>query len=168
MDPVTHAYARLMQRLGHEHWFAAFSKSVGCKLDRLLFQLTGCRFGLTGAPQQTMLLSIRGRKSGRERTVIVFFVHDGRNLVAACEDFGLATPSSWPKNLLANPMAQVQIGRSVGTYHARLATAEESARALPALVKTWPAHETYRRRTGRQYVFVFEPVNAAWPLAPAA
>jgi deazaflavin-dependent oxidoreductase (nitroreductase family) len=80
----------------------------------------------------------------------------------------LSSRSGWPKNLLANPLARVQIGQLVGEYHARPATEEESARAMPALVKTWPAHETYRRRNGRQYVFVFEPVRSAGPLVAAA
>jgi hypothetical protein len=48
----------------------------------------------------------------------------------------------------------------VARYRARPATKEEIERATPRLVSVWPAHDTYLRRTGIRYVFVFEPVSA--------
>jgi deazaflavin-dependent oxidoreductase (nitroreductase family) len=77
-------------------------------------------------------------------------------VVAACENFGLEKASNWPKNALANPNVTVQIGASVKQFRARLATDEEAARNMPRLVDIWPAHDTYRERSGQRYVFVFE------------
>jgi hypothetical protein len=42
-----------------------------------------------------------------------------RNLAAACENFGLDVASSWPKNLLADPQARIEIGGAAGSYRAR-------------------------------------------------
>lgn len=104
-----------------------------------------------------MLLTTTGRTTGKKRTVPLHYVRDGQNLVAACENFGLQKTSSWPLNALAHPEVVAQIGPSAREYRARLATAEETARNMPLLVQLWPAHDTYRERTGQRYVFVFEP-----------
>jgi F420H(2)-dependent quinone reductase len=87
-------------------------------------------------------------------------VRDGHNLVAACENFGLGAPASWPGNLRADPLVTIRIGSMVARYRARPATKEEIERAMPRLLSVWPAHDTYLRRTGIRYVFVFEP--ATW------
>jgi deazaflavin-dependent oxidoreductase (nitroreductase family) len=107
-----------------------------------------------------MLLTTRGRTTGKPRTVPVFYVRDGHNLVAASENFGLSAPASWPGNLRADPRVTIQIGSMAARYRARPATTEEVERAMPRLLSVWPAHETYLQRTGIRYVFVFEPVPA--------
>lgn len=72
----------------------------------------------------------------------------------------MIAPASWPGNLRANPLVTIQIGSTVANYHARPATKEEIQRAMPRLLSIWPAHDTYLRRTGTRYVFVFEPTPA--------
>jgi len=109
----------------------------------------------------TMLLTTKGRRSGKERTTPVSYVRDGPNLVAACENFGLEVASDWPKNLLADAYARIQIGATTSEYRARIATDAEIARSMPRLVEMWPAHDTYLERTGTRYVFVFQPVEAS-------
>jgi deazaflavin-dependent oxidoreductase (nitroreductase family) len=150
-------YTRLAQRLGHYRWFALMMKHVGCKMDRALFRASGGRLWLSGPALPTMLLTTTGRKTGKERTVPVYYVRDGQNLVAACEDFGLEKASNWPKNILADPHVKVQIGKSLKEYWVRLATDEETTRNMPRLVDMWPAHNTYQERSGRRFVFVFQP-----------
>jgi deazaflavin-dependent oxidoreductase (nitroreductase family) len=154
-------YARSLQRLGHERWFALVVKHGVSKVDRVVYRASAGRLSASGSSLPMMLLTTTGRKSGKSRTVPVYYVRDGDNLVAACENFGLDSPSSWPKNLLSNPVALVRIGGSEREYRARLASEEEATRNTPGLIDIWPAHETYRKRTGRQYVFVFEPVAPA-------
>ena len=88
----------------------------------------------------------------------VYFVRDGGNLVAVCENFGLKTPSSWPKNLLAEPKARIEVDGRSADYISRIAAEDEIARNMPKLVAMWPAHDTYLERSGMRSVFVFEPV----------
>jgi len=151
---------RAVQRVGHVRPFTFLIRHAGSKLDRVLYGTSGGRITLTGPNLPTMLLTTRGRKTGKPRTTPVFYVRDGHNLVAACENFGLTTPASWPGNLRADPRATIQIGSTVASYRARPATNEEIDRAMPQLLSVWPAHDTYLRRTGIRYVFVFEPVLA--------
>ena len=152
-------YTRLLQRLGHGRWFAVTIKHVGCKLDRALYRMSRGRLTLSGPNLPTMLLTTRGRRTGKERTTPVFYVRDGDNLVVACENFGLQTASSWPINLLAKPHAVIQIGGRVARYRARLATNAEIDRNMPRLVALWPAHDTYQHHSGVRHVFVFEPAT---------
>jgi len=151
---------RAVQRAGRVRSFTFVIRYAGSKLDRVLYRTSGGRITLTGPSLPTMLLTTRGRKTGKPRTTPVFYVRDGRNLVAACENFGLAAPASWPGNLRADPLATIQIGSTVASYRARPATNEEIERAMPRLLAVWPAHDTYMQRTGIRYVFVFEPVPA--------
>jgi deazaflavin-dependent oxidoreductase (nitroreductase family) len=138
-------------------------KHAGSRLDRALYRISGGRVWLSGPEIPTMLLTTTGRKTGKARTVPLNYVRDGDKLVASCENFGLEKASSWPMNALAHPDVTVQIGTSVKDWRARLATDEEVARNMPLLVNLWPAHDTYRERSGRRYVFVFEPVPRAAP-----
>lgn len=154
-------YVRSMRRLGHQLWFAKYVKHIASKLDRALISLSRGRLSLMGPALTTMLLTTTGRKSGKRRTVPVFYVCDGANLVAACENLGLETASSWPKNLFANPVADIEIAGTVTRYLARLATPEEIERNMPKLVEMWPAHDTYLKRGGARYVFIFQAIDDA-------
>jgi deazaflavin-dependent oxidoreductase (nitroreductase family) len=153
-------FTRAVQRLGHVRSFTVAIRYAGSKLDRVLYRASGGRITLPGPGLPTMLLTTRGRNTGKPRTVPVFYVRDGHNLVAVCENFGLATPASWPGNLRADPLATIQIGSMVASYRARPATKEEIERAMPRLLSVWSAHDTYLQRTGIRYIFVFEPVPA--------
>jgi len=150
-------YLWVTRKIGHYRWFAMLMKHVGTPADRALIRASRGRLSISGPQLPTMLLTTRGRKSGKDRTVPLHYVRDGENLVAACENFGLETASSWPKNLLAHPTACVEIGgrnaRSVG----RPAREAEITRNMPRLVEMWPAHDTYLERSGFRQVFVFEP-----------
>jgi deazaflavin-dependent oxidoreductase (nitroreductase family) len=158
---ISRLYARLIRRLGHRRWFSLLVKHALSKLDRTLIRASRGRFSLSGREMATMLLTTKGRRSGKERTTPVYYVRDGPNLVAACENFGLGAASEWPKNLLADAYARIQIGATASEYCARLATDAEIARSMPRLVEMWPAHDTYLERTGTRYVFVFQPVGAS-------
>lgn len=158
-NKVYERYVRLSRQLGHYRWFSLFMKHVGSKVDRSLIRVSRGRVSISGPAAPTMLLTTTGRRSGKQRTVPVYYVRDGENLVAACENFGLATASSWPVNLRADPRARVEIGGAAADYLSRAATDDEVARNMPRLVDMWPAHETYARRSGKREVFVFEPVR---------
>ena len=152
-------YLRVMRRIGHHRWFSLFMKHVGSPIDRALIRVSRGRFSMSGPQLTTMLLTTKGRKTGKGRTVPLHYVHDGKNLVAACENFGLQAASSWPKNLAANPKARIEIGGTAADYMSRTATSEEVARTMPRLVEMWPAHDSHMQRNGVRQVIVFEPID---------
>ncbi len=153
-------YLRVARQLGHYRWFSLIMKHAGSRLDRAVIHASRGRLSISGPAMPTMLLTTTGRKSGKDRTVPVYYVRDGKNLVAVCENFGLEEASSWPKNLLANPKARIEIDGNTTSYLSRPATEDEVARNMPRLTEMWPAHETYLKRSGTRQVFVFEPVDS--------
>lgn len=165
-NPVYGWYLDVSRKLGHYRWFSLFMKHAGSRVDRALIHTSRGRLSISGPEMPTMLLTTKGRKSGKERTVPVYYVRDDKNLVAVCENFGLQTASSWPKNLFADPKARIEIEGATATYLSRPATEEEVARNMPRLTEMWPAHDTYLQRTGIRQVFVFEPVDA--PTGPSS
>jgi hypothetical protein len=82
-------YLHVMRRIGHYRWFSLFMKHVGSRVDRALIRASRGRFSMSGPQMTTMLLTTKGRRSGKDRTVPLHYLRDGKNLVAACENFGL-------------------------------------------------------------------------------
>jgi deazaflavin-dependent oxidoreductase (nitroreductase family) len=108
-----------------------------------------------------MLLTTRDRKTGEPRTVPVFYLRDGHNLVATYENFESAGGGGWPGNLRADPRVTIQIGSTVTSYRARPATAEETDRTMQELLFIWPAYDTYLQRSDTRQVIVFEPLHGS-------
>ena len=72
---------------------------TGWRVHRALYRLSGGRFLWTTANRRgwgALRLTTIGRKSGRERSVIIGYVEDGPNLVAlAMNGFDEGHPSWW-------------------------------------------------------------------------
>jgi deazaflavin-dependent oxidoreductase (nitroreductase family) len=135
------AYRRLVARLGHQRWFAVMLRQLGgARLDGWLYRRSDGRLAITGLP--------------------VIYIRDGAKLVISSEHFGQQRPAAWPLNLRADPVATVRLGDASAAYRARLAAAGEIERYWPALLEAWPAHETYRARSGARHVFVLEPCGS--------
>lgn len=152
-------YTRLARWLGHRRWFAYMMRHLGWRVDRFLLRVSAGRIDLSGPDVPTMLLTTTGRRTGVPRTVPISYVRDGKNLVAVCEDFGLAQKSNWPLNAIANPHVTTEVEGRSERRNARPATPTEQARTLPTLISDWPAHDTYLNRTGHRQVIVFEPAG---------
>jgi deazaflavin-dependent oxidoreductase (nitroreductase family) len=156
--PAPDWYTRLARYLGHRKWFAVAMRNIGWRLDRFLLRVSGGRVDLSGPDIPTLLLTTIGRRTGEQRTVPLAYVHDGPNLVVACENFGLNRQSAWPLNALAAGNVIIDLNGHRQEHRARKATTDELVQVVPALTTMWPAHDTYLERTGRRDVIVFEPM----------
>ena len=133
------------------------------KVHRALFRVTGGRRGLWPARVQrwgAMRVTTIGRRSGQERSVIVFYIEDGPNLVAlAMNGWGEVEPAWW-LNLQAHPQARVQLRDGSREVVAHAATGQERAR----LWDRWRSLEKNldgyaRRRSTETAVVVLEPTQ---------
>jgi deazaflavin-dependent oxidoreductase (nitroreductase family) len=80
-----------------------------------------------------MRVTTMGRRTGKERSVIVGYYEDGPNLVTmAMNGWGAAEPAWW-LNLQAHPEATVQLKNEARRTRARAAEGEERQR----LWKRW-------------------------------
>lgn len=148
-----------MQRVGATRFGVNAIGRVFSPLQRRLYLLTGGRVSLTGrAP--VLLLTTRGRRSGRERTVPLLYIRDGERLVVCNVNPGFERPNPWTLNLRADPRARVQVGRTVFPVLSREATDRELERFWPALVQLWPAYAVFLGQGGKRSVFVLTPLSA--------
>jgi len=130
-------------------------------VHRGLYRVTGGRKGLwPPRPERwgTMQLTTTGRRTGRERAVIVAYFEDGPNLVTLAMN-GWAEPEpAWWLNLLAQPEASVVLPNGPREVRAHAAVGTERARL-------WSAWQTFgddiealsARRSRETAVVVLEP-----------
>ena len=149
--------ARLLRWLGHRRWFAAAARRFAAPIDRFLYRVSRGRVVSTAGVVPLILLTTTGRRTGRARTTPVMFLRDGDRFVVSSENSGQKRPAAWPLNLLADPQATVQHGSEVVFCRARLLDEAEADRYWPRLLEVWPAHETYRARSGKRHTFLLEP-----------
>ncbi len=72
---------------------------------------------------------------------------------------------SWYTNLMANPNAEVQVGRQRRPVRARLAEEAERARIWQRMASIYPGYDAYQQRVERRIpVVVLEPI-ASTPYA---
>ena len=89
-------------------------------------QLTGELAGRT-----LMLLTTTGAKSGKERTAVLGFGKDGDRYVVIASGNGAPSHPSWYRNLLARPIATLEVGPDKFKVRARTAGPEEREKLTP-------------------------------------
>ncbi|HLF44208.1 MAG TPA: nitroreductase family deazaflavin-dependent oxidoreductase [Acidimicrobiia bacterium] len=97
-----------------------------------------------------LLLTTRGRKTGKlRRTALIYGVDGDRYLVVASVG-GAAENPSWYLNLVQNPEAGLQVGADKFTARARTAGADEKPRLWRLMASIWPDYDKYQARTQRE------------------
>ncbi|MGE5137875.1 MAG: nitroreductase/quinone reductase family protein [Rudaea sp.] len=137
-------------------------KHIVSPLQRVIYRGTGGRLLSTiGSGRNVLLLTTKGRRTGRERTTPVFYLRDGRSIVICNVNPGFEHTNPWVINLRADRLARIQIGRKSGFYRAREATAAELARFWPQFITVWPTYQSHYERSGRRVIFILEPAAEA-------
>src|SRR3979411_226995 len=88
---------------------------------------------LTGplAGRTLMLLTTIGAKSGKERTAVLGFGKDGDRYVVIASGNGASSHPGWYQNLLARPIATVEVGPDKFKVRARTARPDEREALKP-------------------------------------
>jgi deazaflavin-dependent oxidoreductase (nitroreductase family) len=109
-----------------------------------------------GAP--TLLLTTRGRRSGRLRRTPLIYGRDGDAYLVVASRGGSDDPPRWSLNLEADPHVTIQVADRVIPGTARSATPEERPRLWEVMAGIWPDYRRYQTRTEREIpVIVIEP-----------
>lgn len=110
----------------------AWFKHTFWRVHRWLHRLSGGRFLWTPASKRgwgAMRLTTTGRRSGRQRTVIVGYLEDGPNLVTMAMNGWDDGHPAWWLNLEADPDATVRLaGQRPRAVRARASTGDERDR----------------------------------------
>lgn len=137
-----------------------FLTKISTKLHVAIFKGTKGRVmgNFDGAP--LLVLHHVGAKSGQPRQTPIIYLEDGPNLVVVASMGGQEVNPSWYFNLRAHPDVEVEIRGQRRPVRARLATPAETEPLWPRLTAMWPAWDTYKTRTDREFpVFFLEPVK---------
>jgi len=121
--------------------------NLGTKVDRWLIKFTDGRFNSTLA-WPCLLLTTKGAKSGRSRTVALVYITDGDNLVLIASKGGSLRDPSWYLNLKSNPEADVFIAGKVHKYIASDAEGDERDRLWQKALEMYSGYEKYQKRAG--------------------
>jgi deazaflavin-dependent oxidoreductase (nitroreductase family) len=107
----------------------------------------------------TLLLTTKGRKSGKLLTLPLIFGQFGPNYVVVASKGGAPTHPAWYTNLQAAPEVQVQVKAKKFTARAHTAESAERATLWPKMVEIYGPYEQYQTKTDRQIpVVVLQPV----------
>jgi len=110
-----------------------------------------CWVGLTGpgAFRQTLILTTRGRKTGREVSTPLLYIEENGKLYLVASFGGNDSHPGWYRNLIANPEVKVERNNESRRYRTRSLSTEEADRVWPKLLALYPAYADYRKKTAR-------------------
>ena len=98
----------------------------------------------------TLLLTTRGRKSGKLRRTALFYGRDGDRYVLVGSNGGSAQHPLWYLNLLEEPNVRVQVGKEIFNARARPATEEERPALWKLMVGIMSHYEVFQKKTKRE------------------
>ena len=97
----------------------------------------------------TLLLTTRGRKSGKlRRTALIYGQAEGNYLLVASNG-GADHHPLWYLNLTETPDVELQVGAEKFSGRARTANAEEKQRLWPVMSKLFPTYDSYVKKAGK-------------------
>jgi deazaflavin-dependent oxidoreductase (nitroreductase family) len=96
-----------------------------------------------------LVLTTRGRKTGKETSTPLFYATDADRLLIAASFAGSGIVPGWYLNLVAHPDVQATIDGRTEQYRARTLSDAEAEAAWPKLLAVYPTFSRYKRRALR-------------------
>ena len=128
---------------------------------RALYNLSGGRLGLRRERSDRwgmLRLHVVGRRTGKQRQVILAYAEDGPNLVLIAMNGWADPPPAWWLNLRAHPAARVDLPSGPRDVLAHEATPEERVRLWGLLTSQWKDLDAYASLRSRETpVIILEP-----------
>jgi deazaflavin-dependent oxidoreductase (nitroreductase family) len=98
----------------------------------------------------TLLLTTRGRRSGKLRRTALIYGRDGDRYIVVASRGGDEHHPSWYLNLVEHPEVTIQVGPQTFSARARTADAKEKPRLWRLMSSIWPDYDRYQARTSRE------------------
>jgi deazaflavin-dependent oxidoreductase (nitroreductase family) len=124
-----------------------FSSQVGARIDPWLLRATGGRVDHTLGQIPVVLLTVRGARSGRQRTVPLLYFSDGSDVILIASSYGRAKFPAWYYNLKANPHVTLEARGRSGAYVAHEADGEDRDRLFELAKLVYSGYNQYEQRT---------------------
>ena len=128
------------------------------RLNGFLYKVSGGRVMGTLQGRPVMLVTMKGVKTGKERTIPLMYVPYKEGVIVVGSQGGAPKSPVWVKNIQANPDVVVQYKGKKMQLRARQVDDAEKAEVWPTCVEHYREYEDYQARTDRNIpVFVCEP-----------
>ena len=128
---------------------AAALQNAVTRVHSVLYRSSNGVIGGRIANSPVLLLTTTGRRSGKQRTVPLFYLMDGRNVALVASNGGAVSHPTWWLNLKATPDAWIQIKSIRRRVKAEQASAAEKQRLWPRLTAMYPGYKRYQEITDR-------------------
>jgi deazaflavin-dependent oxidoreductase (nitroreductase family) len=128
-------------------------------------------YRLTGGPRgrDALLLTTRGRKSGRQHTVLLQGFRDGTSMLVVAANSGRQTDPDWFYNLKASPTARIEMAGHTQHVRAEQLSDEEARAFWPRVLQRAPSYTRYLEATDRAIPLVrLVPIALAEKAPPAS
>ncbi len=113
------------------------------------FRANGGKVGGGFAGATMLLLTTTGARTGRSHTTPLVYLPDGERMVVFASVGGAPTNPDWFHNLVANPVASVEVGDESFPVRAVVTEGEERDLLFARQVERRPAFAGYQERTTR-------------------
>lgn len=139
---------------------AFFKMFVGSHVA--LYRLSGGKIGGGMFGGRVLLLTTKGNKTGKSRTVpVMYFDHDGKRVVIASFG-GSPTHPAWFKNMQTTPEATVEVGREKYRAKPVILSGDERSAVWKHVIAQMPRFAEYDQKVaGRREI----PVVALEPIS---
>lgn len=97
----------------------------------------------------TLLLTTRGRTSGKLRRTALIYGRDGDRYLVVGSQGGAKKHPNWYLNLVEHPEIMVQVGAESFAALARSATSKEKPKLWRLMATIWPEYDRYQTKTDR-------------------
>jgi deazaflavin-dependent oxidoreductase (nitroreductase family) len=97
-----------------------------------------------------LLLTMTGAKTGRLLTRPLVYTRDGDRIVIIASWAGSPRNPPWYHNLIANPVATVELGAEKFTVRASVTSGQERQRLFDRQADQLPIFKDYQKKTTRQ------------------
>ena len=121
----------------------------------MLYRTTRGLVGKRLVGNDMLLLTTRGRTSGKPHTVPLLYLEDGETVVVFASWGGRDYHPDWYLNLVAQPAATVNIRGASRQVVARTSDAEERAIWWQRAQEAYRSYKAYQGRTRREIPVVF-------------
>jgi deazaflavin-dependent oxidoreductase (nitroreductase family) len=107
----------------------------------------------------TLLLTTRGRKSGKLRRTALIYGRDGQNYLLIASNGGAHHHPAWYLNLAENNEVELQVGADRFAARAHTASPQEKSRLWPLMAAIFPQYDKYQAKANRDIPLVIvEPI----------
>jgi deazaflavin-dependent oxidoreductase (nitroreductase family) len=111
---------------------------------------SGGKRGTTHLGRESLLLTTKGRRTGKFRRTALFYGRHGDAYVVVGSNGASVDHPLWYYNLLAEPRVTVQVGEETFEATARPATPAERPALWRQMAEIFPTYDSYAKRVRRE------------------